>query len=137
MKILNKNKLIKKMVNLLDETLDILKRNGKTVSDVKWIGNLTHKTTWECFEKVANIDYDGGFGSQKVATDLLVVGENWWLERAEYDGSEWWEYKESPKEPIDIIELKALTVGQADDLGYDVSCGWETLLTINGLDNLY
>lgn len=125
------------MANLLDETLNILKSNGKTEADVKWIGNLTHKTSQECFEKVANVDYDGGFGSQEVATDLLVVGENWWLERGEYDGSEYWEYKEIPKEPIDIIELKALTVDQAANLGYDVSCGWETFLTINGLDNTY
>ena len=29
----------------------------------------------------------------------VAVGDNWWLERAEYDGSEWWEFKTIPKEP--------------------------------------
>lgn len=95
----------------------------------------THKTTWEDFKKNADIDYDSGYGSSKVAQDLLVVGENWWLERGEYDGSEWWDYKEMPKEPTKTIELKALTVNQANDLGYNVRCGWENLLTINGVSS--
>lgn len=30
------------------------------------------------------------------------------------------------------MELKALTVNQADELGFDISCGWETLKRING-----
>ena len=29
----------------------------------------------------------------------MVVGNNWWLERHEYDGSEWWEYKQFPVKP--------------------------------------
>jgi hypothetical protein len=43
---------------------------------------------------------------------LQLVGETFWIERAEYDGSEWWEYKEIPKRPsckgngkIPIFEL--------------------------------
>ena len=119
------------MSNLLKETLEILKRNNKTENDVKWVGTTTHKTTWKDFKKNADVDYDSGYGSPKVAQDLLVVGENWWLERDEYDGSEWWDYKDLPKEPTETIELKALTVNQADGLGFDVSCGWENLLTIN------
>ena len=33
----------------------------------------------------------------EVAEDLVVVGDNWWIERHEYDGNEWWEYKEKAK----------------------------------------
>lgn len=32
--------------------------------------------------------------------DLLVVGNNWWLERHNYDGSEWWEFKRLPTRPL-------------------------------------
>ena len=121
------------MKNLLQETLELMESNGKKETDVIWVGNYTHKTTWENFKKFADVDYEEGYGSAKVAQDLLIVGDNWWLERGEYDGSEWWEFKQPPKEPNEIIELKALTVNQADDLGYCVSCGWEDLLVINGL----
>jgi len=123
------------MRNLLEETLKVLEVNNKKETDVKWVRTLTHKTTWKDFKKNADVDYNSGYGSSKVAQDLLIVGENWWLERGEYDGSEWWDYKEIPKEPIETIELKALTVNQADDLGYDVSCGWENLKNINGLES--
>ena len=121
------------MRNLLKETLELLEINNKKETDVKWVGTSTHKTTWEDFKKNADVYYDIGYGSPKVAQDLLVVGENWWLERSEFDGYEWWDYKEMPKEPTEIIELKALTINQAYDLGYDVSIGWENLLSINGM----
>ena len=96
-------------MNLLKETLGILKDNNKLESDVKWVGNDTHKTTWNKFKEIADVNYDDGFGSAEVAVDLLIVGDNWWLERSEYDGNEQWEYKELPKEPDNIIELKRLT----------------------------
>lgn len=28
-----------------------------------------------------------------------MAGDDWWLERAEYDGSEWWKFKTLPVEP--------------------------------------
>lgn len=121
------------MSNLLKETLELLERNNKKETDVKWVGTTTHKTSWEDFKSKADTEYDSGFGSSKVAQDLLIVGDNWWMERHEYDGSEWWEFKEIPNEPKETIELKALTVLQADKLDFDVSCGWENLLAINGV----
>jgi hypothetical protein len=38
-------------------------------------------------------------------------------------------------ETFTTSSIKALTVNQADDLGYDVSCGWENLLSINGVSS--
>ena len=40
--------------------------------------------------------------------DLLIVGKDFWLERVEYDGSEWWEFKTMPREPEETRELEAL-----------------------------
>lgn len=85
--------------NLLTETLAMLKQNGKAPSDVLWVGSREIRTTWEQFASIADIVYDSGYGSAMVASDLLIVGSNWWLERGEYDGSEWWEYKELPTMP--------------------------------------
>lgn len=36
---------------------------------------------------------------------LIVVGKDFWLERHEYDGSEWWEFKSIPMEPEETIEF--------------------------------
>lgn len=90
------------MQNLLKETMDTLKRNGKSVEDVLWIGNLDLWTDWESFAESANVEYDNGYGKQYVADDLLVVGEDWWLERYEYDGYEEWQFKTLPIRPASV-----------------------------------
>lgn len=91
------------MVNLLKETEQILNKHGKTLDDIVWIGCEDFKIPINTFIDVANRCYDDGYGAKMVAVDLLVVGDAWWLERHDYDGAEWWEYKELPKEP-ELIE---------------------------------
>ena len=74
------------MRNLLIETQEILENNEKSFDDVKWIGTLND-------------------GIEHVCLGLLVVGDNWWLERHEYDGSEWWEFKTIPNKPKGELRL--------------------------------
>jgi hypothetical protein len=122
------------MANLLKETLYLIKHSGKTENDILWVGTSTEYMTWENFKKIADTDYDESWGSPKVAQDLMIVGDGWWVERGEYDGSEWWEFKQIPVKPEKLIEAKALTVNQAEKLGYEVSCGWESLARINNME---
>lgn len=104
--------------NLLRETIDELNSNGKTGNDVLWVGRdyndwdnyanwtrMTYKSTWEDFCSKADFEYDAGYGSPEIAMDLIIVGEDFWLERCEYDGCEWWEFKTFPEEPTEIREL--------------------------------
>jgi hypothetical protein len=90
------------MGNLLNETLKELKNNDKTPNDVKFI-MITSKEgsmEWPEFESaIKNVNYDSGYGINEIHEDLVIVGESWWLERGEYDGSEWWDFKEIPKRP--------------------------------------
>lgn len=95
-------------VNLKNSTLNVLKRHNKLPSDIKWVGCTSFKIPIEEFWKLADREYDAGYGGVEVAEDLIVVGESWWLERHEYDGSEWWEYKELPQEPEKIISVPTL-----------------------------
>lgn len=53
--------------------------------------------SWLKFAKLADNMYDSGYGIAEVKRDIRIMGDKWWLERAEYDGSEWWEYKEYPQ----------------------------------------
>lgn len=101
--------------NLLKETIEDLNENNKKSTDVLWVGRdyydfknkkrVTYKTTWDEFCMKANFEYDAGFGSAKIPEDLIVVGKDFWLERHEYDGSEWWEFKAMPEEPTETREL--------------------------------
>lgn len=88
---------------LLDETIYALSNSGKSALNVLWVGSRNGKyaLSWEEFTQISQVVYDSGYGGQEIATDLVVVGEDWWLERGEYDGSEWWEFKTTPKRQPD------------------------------------
>jgi hypothetical protein len=86
-------------VNLLQETISVLTDNGKTPSDVRWVGCGLVSAPWEEFARLADRTYDNGYGGAEVSGLLVIVGDDWWLERHEYDGSEWWEFKRLPTRP--------------------------------------
>ena len=119
-------------MNLLEEIKDILKENNKKIEDIEWVGTTEKYVDIDIFLKLANTNYDDDYGAPEVAQDLIIVGNNWWLERHEYDGSEWFEYKSMFEKPKEKLELKALTIDQARKLNFDISCGWENLEEING-----
>ena len=81
-------------MNLKEETLAKLLLHGKTPEDVKWVGSLDggHTCTMEEFLLLANVEYDNSYGGNEVLLSLIIVGDDWWLERQEYDGSEWWAF---------------------------------------------
>ncbi len=85
-------------MSLLVETTTEMADNGKLPEDVRWVGSRDGKLAmpWADFAEIADFDYDNGYGGQEIAKDLVVVGVDWWLERHEYDGAEWWEYKTIP-----------------------------------------
>ena len=71
----------------------------KATADVRWVQWETFYCSWEEFASIANFDYDNDFGGNEIKLSLKVVGDDWWLERGEYDGSEWWEFKTQPRKP--------------------------------------
>src|SRR5437868_4190620 len=87
-------------INLLDETLAFLVENGKSGKDVIWVGNEdgTLAISWLEFTTCANQIYNNSSHvGVLVAMDLVVVGKDWWLERHDYEGAEWWEFKTLPQ----------------------------------------
>lgn len=111
-------------MNLKNETLRILQENGKKKSDVRWVGCSEFLIPVSLFWELADQEYDSGFGAQEVAADLIVAGDGFWLERHEYDGSEWWEFKEAPPMPLEEKTVKNL-IGRMPGLW------WSTLAQIN------
>ena len=73
-------------MNLKNETLEILHNNGKSPEDVRWVRCKDFSIPVPLFWELANQEYDSGYGAQ-VADDLIVVGDGFWLQRHEYDGS--------------------------------------------------
>ena len=110
-------------MNLKEETLLLIKKYGKTPEEVIWVGSLEYGyITFEEFLGLSDFEYDKGYGAQQIASDLYVVGTNWWLSRHEYDGAEGWVFNTHPKQPEK--HLGKIRLG-----GDDVM--WETLQEIN------
>lgn len=105
------------MANLLEETIDILAENGLTLDDIEWIGKDDGYFSKDLFIKLADNSYDDGYCEASVDY-LFVVGKDWWLERHEYDSSEWWEFKKLPVKPEKEIFPKAI-IEIYDCLGED------------------
>ena len=86
------------MANLLAETLEALSEAGKTPDDVRWVGSADgeHSIPWAEFAVLADCEYDNGFSWQEIASDLVVVGDGWWLARGEHAGREWWDLVTPP-----------------------------------------
>jgi hypothetical protein len=109
--------------NFKDEILKILNKNGKTVYDVQWVGfdkpfiYVDSDDTFldvkvepfrfdlREFFNLADFVYDCDSGGIQIPQNLKVVGVDWWLERHNYDGCEWWEYKTLPIKPTNINNL--------------------------------
>ena len=99
-------------MNLLEETVEFLKKMGHSertsIYKVIFVTDGQKSCSWKKFKEQADLEYDESFGSNEINLNLKVVGKDWWLERHEYDGSEWWEFKTMPKrkEFSEFIQIK-------------------------------
>ena len=125
-------------MNLKEETLEALHHNGKRRSDVKYVCGDDFRISREQFWKLADTEYDNSFGAPEIATDLMLIGDDFWMERGDYDGSEWWDFHRMPDTAgLPIRKITALSVGQYNanrNREYN-KIGWETLSELNGEDD--
>ena len=115
------------MTNLYDETVTILESHGKTIADIEYIGSSETKiNTNKALELMKKTNYDSGYGSQKIAENLMIKGNGFIMTRGEYDGSEWWDYMQTdPSLPQVDTDVKS----------FEANIGWESLEEINGLED--
>ena len=100
-------------MNLLTETIDVMKEVGKTPDDVLYVKMTKHTGFWkdlddsypdeilidfDAFASVANKVYDSGYGSSYVnQSTTILFKDNSVMYRWEYDGAEGWTYVELPR----------------------------------------
>lgn len=110
------------MKNLWKETIGVLEKHNLSFDDVVAIYGNDFQITKENFEEVAKkTNYDSGYGSQEVASDLKILGNNFIMTREEYDGSEWWNINFTNGIPKEVKHITKLHGGMS----------WSTLKEIN------
>ena len=98
------------MTNFYEETIETLEWHGKTPDDILWTGTFRDghyvkfghkgKTIDEFMRELFNFNYDDDYGKQVIDPWLIIVGKgDWYMERGEDDGSEWWNYNRKPNYP--------------------------------------
>ncbi len=60
------------------------------------------KNDYEAFLKSISFQYDEGYGGQELFGTIWYKDGSF-SDRGEYDGSEWWEHRESPKIPKELV----------------------------------
>lgn len=102
------------MTNLLKETEECLRKwQYNTFDDVQSIQLKGRRISIKRFKELADIDYDSGYGFQLVESGLVILlKDGTWMERAEYDGSEWWRHVVRPRliEKISDGDVKSLFI---------------------------
>jgi hypothetical protein len=118
-------------MNLKTETAEEIEKAGLTPEQIIFIGSQItgHRCSWSEFCEMADREYDNGFGSPKVAQDLVIVfscGKK--LRREEYDGAEAWELLKPFSLPSDTHAIKSIF---AEDRGF---IGWVNLVELNPIN---
>lgn len=95
------------LTNLWEETVRVLGRHDldfdRDVVQVQTADGYVEKELFKMMAMATN--YDSGYGSAEIRMDLAIIGKDWWLERREYDGSEWWTFLSMP--PLAIADAGA------------------------------
>ena len=99
------------LTNVMQELLDVLERIDLKFEDIMFANVVLHESDrikaflppgWQdadmdCFKsQLTRMGYyNSGYGCQTLY-GTIVFKNSAWLERGEYDGSEWWELKKMP-----------------------------------------
>lgn len=90
-------------LDLIQETKDFISALGYKKEDIQWMGGRDFAIPIDDFWNSKPQFYSAGYGWQEVAPDFKVAfKDHSWIQREEYDGSEWWEYYHYPEMPLRI-----------------------------------
>ena len=121
-------------MNLKEETLEVLHNNGKHKEDVKYVCGEYFQIGLGQFWELSDTEYDSSYGAPEIAQDLMLIGDDFWMERGEYDGFEWWDFHTMPDiTGLPIREITAISVSQYNAIHKPEygKIGWEPLSELN------
>lgn len=91
-----------KSYNVVDCPSCIIKNPDK-FADIIILRENWGTDDWLAFLELLDFNYDSGYGQQELMGCVWFTDETW-LERGEYDGAEWWEYRSTPIVPRAVVE---------------------------------
>lgn len=94
-------------MTLLKTTLRDLQKNGKSPKDIRYIQTSKFNFSWENFKNAADFELGGQYYSHIVKMDLVIVGDDWWMERECDDAYmfNYWVFRQFPKRLSNTKEI--------------------------------
>lgn len=111
------------MKNFKKELMEKLERCGKTINDIRWIGNREEYTKKiEDFLDTDSINSKYLRDEEGKARYLVIVGDDWWIEQHD-SGWGWTEFLQVPKIFKKMKEIKMVSKRKVDEAYYNL-CGF-------------
>jgi hypothetical protein len=112
-------------MNALEELIKVCERYWKTLEDIDYwcvgwddenqcIFNSDSIEIMKKFLEDNYSNYDNWWGCQELYWEI-VFKDRTWLERWEYDWSEWWEYKKCPERRLSKDEARIKEINEQVD----------------------
>ena len=83
----------------LTVTEDGMERENTYVSASLAVGFT--EEDYDNFIKKLDVEYDDGYGTQEL-DGIIWLTDGTWMDRGEYDGSEWWQHQKCPEIPTEL-----------------------------------
>jgi hypothetical protein len=110
------------MTNVVSEIINEITQQGFETKDISWIGSKDGQFAMsydDFYMKFGNMEYDNGFGAQELASDLvMVMKDNSYFDRDEYDGAEGWTYNKPPQKQKDSKTMEHICVKEVSEIGW-------------------
>ena len=98
-----------------EETLGELEKHGHKPEEVKYVFNKDFYCSWGDFYRRATLLYHNHKDWTAFGPTLMIVGDNWWLERYNFSGFEGWSYGEVPSKDKQTYNPNIDCMGKDDD----------------------
>lgn len=102
-------------MTLLEETIDIIKESGYSESDILYCTSQGFWFSWDNYKHIANIDHKERWSSLDIPSDLVIVGNNFWLERDFSYYNRYFVLKTFPVKPEKYNFLQHIYIGIEDE----------------------
>ena len=96
------------IISVRTNSLALSEGREELVIDAQLVRGFT-KAEYDAFIKKLDVEYDDGYGGQELFGTIWLKDGSW-MDRGEYDGSEWWNHQVVPEIPNELKRVITINI---------------------------